>query len=287
MKHILLAFTIIVCSLSQSMSQNTIKQSNKKDTMNRIEKSKQKFEELFKQVQSVSNSDDPELMNILQRFIFGEVFYIGNLSDTTRELITITALATNQTLPQLKAHTNAALNIGVKPIEIREIIYQLAPFIGYPKVLNALDTINSVFKDRGIKLPLENEATIADSERFNKGKEIQTPIYGEGMKQNMKDLPGEFAEAVPRILTESCFGDFYTRNGLNLKTRELMIFCALATLGGADKQMGSHAVGNMKVGNDKETLLSALIQLYPYIGFPRIANAIYAIKEAKIEKDVH
>ncbi|WP_288072265.1 carboxymuconolactone decarboxylase family protein [Hydrotalea sp.] len=287
MKHILLAFTIIVCSLSQSMSQNTIKQSNKKDTMNRIEKSKQKFEELFKQVQSVSNSDDPELMNILQRFIFGEVFYIGNLSDTTRELITITALATNQTLPQLKAHTNAALNIGVKPIEIREIIYQLAPFIGYPKVLNALDTINSVFKDRGIKLPLENEATIADSERFNKGKEIQTPIYGEGMKQNMKDLPGEFAEAVPRILTESCFGDFYTRNGLNLKTRELMIFCALATLGGADKQMGSHAVGNMKVGNDKETLLSALIQLYPYIGFPRIANAIHAIKEAKIEKDVH
>lgn len=226
-------------------------------------------------------------MNILQRFIFGEVFYIGNLSDTTRELITITALATNQTLPQLKAHTNAALNIGVKPIEIREIIYQLAPFIGYPKVLNALDTINSVFKDRGIKLPLENEATIADSERFNKGKEIQTPIYGEGMKQNMKDLPGEFAEAVPRILTESCFGDFYTRSGLDLKTRELMIFCALATLGGADKQMGSHAVGNMKVGNDKETLLSALIQLYPYIGFPRIANAIYAIKEAKIEKDVH
>lgn len=287
MKHLLLAFTIIVCSLSQSMSQNTIKQSNKKDTMNRIEKSKQKFEELFKQVQSVSNSDDPELMNILQRFIFGEVFYIGNLSDTTRELITITALATNQTLPQLKAHTNAALNIGVKPIEIREIIYQLAPFIGYPKVLNALDTINSVFKDRGIKLPLENEATIADSERFNKGKEIQTPIYGEGMKQNMKDLPGEFAEAVPRILTESCFGDFYTRRGLNLKTRELMIFCALATLGGADKQMGSHAVGNMKVGNDKETLLSALIQLYPYIGFPRIANAIHAIKEAKIEKDVH
>ena len=52
-------------------------------------------------------------MNILQRFIFGEVFYIGNLDDKTRELITITVLATNETLPQLKAHTNAALNIRV------------------------------------------------------------------------------------------------------------------------------------------------------------------------------
>jgi 4-carboxymuconolactone decarboxylase len=287
MKVLLLALTMILLSLSKSTAQNPNKQTNKKDTMTRIERSKETYEKLFKQVQSLSGSDDPELMNILQRFIFGEVFFIGNLSDTTRELITITALATNQTLPQLRAHTNAALNIGVKPIEIREVIYSLAPFIGYPKVLNALDTVNSVFKGRGIKLPLENQATVADNERFNKGKEIQTPLYGEGMKQNMKDLPGEFADAVPRILTESCFGDFYTRNGLDIKTRELMIFCSLVSLGGADRQLGSHAVGNMKVGNDKETLLSALIQLYPYIGFPRIANAIYAIKDAKIEKDVH
>jgi len=287
MKHLLLALAVVTFSLSQSMAQNPIKQSNKNDSMNRIQKSKQTYEKLFQQVQSVSGSDDPELMSILQRFIFGEVFYIGNLSDTTRELITITALATNQTLPQLRAHTNAALNIGVKPIEIREVIYQLAPFIGYPKVLNALDTINAVFKSRNIQLPLQNEATISDSERFSKGEEIQTPLYGEGMKQNMKDLPGEFAEAIPRILTESCFGDFYTRGGLDIKTRELMIFCALTTLGGTDRQMGSHAVGNMKVGNDKETLLSALVQLYPYIGFPRIANAIYSIKDAKVEKDVH
>lgn len=287
MKRSLLVYTIVAFTISDTLAQNPIKETPKKDTMNRIERSKETYEKLFQQVQSVSSSDDPELMTILQRFIFGEVFYTGNLSDTTRELITITALATNQTLPQLRAHTNAALNIGVKPIEIREVIYQLAPFIGYPKVLNALDTINSVFKDRGIKLPLENQATVTDSERFDKGKAIQTPIYGEGMKQNMKDLPGEFAEAVPRMLTESCFGDFYTRNGLDLKTRELMTFCALTTLGGADKQMGSHATGNMKVGNDKETLFSALIQLYPYIGFPRIANAIYAIKDAKIETDVH
>jgi 4-carboxymuconolactone decarboxylase len=225
-------------------------------------------------------------MTILQRFIFGEVFYTGNLNDTTRELITITALTTNQTLPQLKAHTAAALNIGVKPVIIREVVYQLVPFIGYPKVLNALDTINSVFKSKGIPLPLQNAGTVTEEQRFEKGKAIQYPLYGEGMKQNMKDLPGEFAEAIPRVLTETCFGDYYTRSGLDIKPRELMIFCALATLGGTDRQMSSHAVGNMKVGNDKETLLSALFQLYPYIGFPRIANGVYAIKNAKIEKDV-
>lgn len=279
MKHQGLIFALILSSLTQLNAQQP---NNQVDTMNRVEKAKQKYEELFKQVQSVAGSDDPELMTILQRFIFGEVFYIGNLADSTRELITITALVTNQTLPQLKAHTNAALNIGVKPIVIREVVYQLAPFIGYPKVLNALETINSVFKSRKIKLPLQHAATVTEEQRFDKGKAHQYPLYGDGMKQNMKDLPGEFASALPNMVTETCFGDYYTRSGLDLKTRELMIFCALATLGGTERQVASHGLGNLKVGNDKETLLAALVQLYPYIGFPRIANAIYTIKDIKL-----
>ncbi|MEJ7677516.1 MAG: carboxymuconolactone decarboxylase family protein [Segetibacter sp.] len=210
MKQILLILTIITFSLLEVKAQvwNNSSKQTKTDT-GRIARAQKKYQDLFG-AQTVMNSSDPELMNILQRFIFGEVFYTGNLDDKTRELITITALTTNQTLPQLKVHTNAALNIGVKTVEIREVVYQLAPFIGYPKVLNALDTINSVFKSRGTKLPLENEATIADSQRFVKGKALQYPLYGEGMKQNMKDLPGGLGEAISRILTESCFGDFYT-----------------------------------------------------------------------------
>ena len=250
--------------------------------MNRIDRAKQKYQELFGP-QTVATSSDPELMDILQRFIFGEVFYIGNLDDKTRELITITVLATNQTLPQLKAHTNAALNIGVTPIEIREVVYQTAPFIGFPKVLNALNTINEVFESRNIELPLEKKGTITESERLEKGNEQQYPLYGNAMKQNMQDLPGEFAEVIPRILTELCFGDLYTRDGLDIKTRELIIFCALAALGGTERQMASHAVGNLKVGNSKETLLSAMVHCFPYIGFPRVSNAINVIKAAEIK----
>ena len=164
MKQILLIVTIALL-----MNNINAQDQTKSTDTGRIARTEKKYQELFG-APVVLNATDPELMTILQRFIFGEVFYTGNLDDKTRELITITALATNQTLPQLKAHTNAALNIGVKPIEIREVIYQLAPFIGYPKVLNALDTINSVFKSRGIQLPLQNETTIADSERFEKGK---------------------------------------------------------------------------------------------------------------------
>ena len=281
MKHLLLTGAIISFTFSLSSAQQPNKQSNKVDTANRIERAEKKYQQLFAQ-QIVESKTDPELMNILQRFIFGEVFYTGNLGDTTRELITITVLVTNQTLPQLKVHTAAALNVGVKPVRIREVVYQLAPFIGYPKVLNALDTINSVFKSRGIKLPLENAATVQEGDRFEKGSERQYPLYGDRIKDAMRDLPAGLGEVIPKMLTEG-FGDFYTREGLDIKTRELIIFCALATLGGTERQMASHAVGNLKVGNDKETLISAMIQCYPYIGFPRISNAIIIIKEAKIE----
>lgn len=270
-----LLFIIAFCasSILEATAQSTV------DT-SRLERARIKYQQLFG-AQSVMESPDPELMTMLQRLIFGEVFYAGNLDDRTRELITITALTTNQSLPQLKAHTQAALNIGVSPIEIREVIYQIAPFIGYPKILNALDTVNGVFKSRGIQLPLAGKGTVRESERFEKGREKQYPLYGDAMKEYMKDLPGGLGEVIPRLLTESLFGDFYTREGLDLKTRELLIFCALATLGGTERQMASHAVGNLKVGNSKETLISAMIQLYPYIGFPRISNAISVIKEAK------
>jgi 4-carboxymuconolactone decarboxylase len=174
MKFLLLTITITTLSFLQGKAQVLNKQRNQSATdTSRIERAKKKYQQLFA-AQIIESKTDPELMNILQRFIFGEVFYTGNLDDKTRELITITVLTTNQTLPQLKAHTNAALNIGITPIEIREVVYQTAPFIGFPKVLNALDTINSVFKSRGIPLPLENKATVVSMSDLKKAKRSST-----------------------------------------------------------------------------------------------------------------
>ena len=99
------------------------------------------YERLFGPRDTTAADNDPELMEILRRFIFGDVFDTGVLDDQTRELITVTVLACLQTLPQLKSHTAAALNVGVQPIQIREAIYQLAPFIGFPRTLNAIATI--------------------------------------------------------------------------------------------------------------------------------------------------
>jgi 4-carboxymuconolactone decarboxylase len=101
--------------------------------MDRVEKSQEKFKQQFGEGVTAAHATDPDFQDILSHFIFGEVFYQGNLDDKMRELITLVVLATNQTLPQLKAHVSAALNVGLTPVEIKEAVYQCAPYIGFPE----------------------------------------------------------------------------------------------------------------------------------------------------------
>lgn len=242
----------------------------------------QKADETFKRLfaaQRQADPTDPELMQILQEFIFGEVFYIGDLDDKTRELITVVSLASIQTLPQLKAHINAALNVGNTPLAVREALYLCAPFIGFPRTLNAIAVFNEVAKERGIPLPLKDQGTVSDQTRYAKGLEIQTPLYGDEVKTAMAALPAPYAEKVPYILTSFAFGDFYTRKGLSEKEKELLVLVILAA-GGADKQLSAHIIGNFKAGNSKETLLAAMVQAMPYIGMPNALTAINLIKNA-------
>lgn len=121
MKNKLLTFILTLIVSVPIIAQDN-QQTNKITEMNRIELAKTVYKELFEGGALTNTGSDPELMNILQKYIFGEVFNTGNLDIKTRELITIVTLTTMQTLPQLKSHTNAALNVGVPPIEIREAI---------------------------------------------------------------------------------------------------------------------------------------------------------------------
>ena len=258
-------------------------QKNEDKNMSRTEICQKNFRTLFKGEALSKQGSDPEMMEILQKYIFGEIFTVGNLDLKTRELITITTLATMQTLPQLKAHTNGALNAGATPLEIREAMYQLAPFIGFPKTLNAIATVNEVFKEQGIELPLKSAKTVEENERFEKGYAIQNPVYGNEIKEALSNLPDNMGDDVSRFLTEFCFGDIYTRDALDIKTRELLILTVLVTNGKFDT-LESHIKGNLKVGNSKETITSAIIQAMPYVGFPNAISSLKVLKKVLNEQ---
>jgi 4-carboxymuconolactone decarboxylase len=269
-----LALTGAVALVATKAVNAQMEQAQREDEERRLEITLETIGELFTLKQT-----DPELVSIRDNFI-EDIHHSGALTDENRALISIVALATQQAFPQLKQITHQALELGVSPLVIRESVYLAAAFIGFPKTENAIAAVNGVFAQRNISLPLVEAGTVYQDARYEKGLSLQAPIYGNEIKDAMKGLPGNLGEDIPRFLTELLFGDFYTRKGLDLKTRELLSLSILATLG-TEKQIRAHAIGNLKVGNDKATLIAAMVQCLPYIGFPYMFNAINAIRSVE------
>ena len=137
---------------------------------------------------------------------------------------------------------------------------------------------NDVLRRRGVALPLEGQSTVSSDDRFEKGLAVQRSIFGERIDRMHEEAP-ENQVHIQRYLSADCFGDYYTRGGLDVKTRELLTFSMLVSLGGCESQVKGHIQGNANVGNGKATLLAVVTQLLPYIGYPRTLNAIACLNE--------
>lgn len=281
LKKIFALTLIFMCTQANFVFASANKNENKK--MTREEICNKNLAQLFSGLQLSEEGTDAEIMQILQKYIFGEVFTVGDLDMKTREMITITTLTTMQTLPQLKGHIEAALNVGVTPIEIREVIYQCGVMVVFPRALNALKVMNEVFKERNIEIPLGKTATVDENSRHKKGLEIQQSLYGNNMQNALKGLPDNMGEAAYNFMVEVYFGDIYTRKGLDIKTRELLAISTLTTLGNT-QTLKSHIKSNLKAGNSIETVTATIIQTMPYVGFANGLSALKVVKEVINEK---
>ena len=217
-------------------------------------------------------------MEIITNFSLDEAQEYDYLDEKTRQMVILSATIAVQTPKRYEVAVKAALNVGVTPIEIKEILYQAVPYVGLLKVLDLLDVTNKIFEERGIKLPLEKQGTTSLENRFDKGLEVQKSIFGDVIDKNYENSP-ENQVHIQKFLSDNCFGDYYTRNGLDVKTRELITFSILISQGGCEPQVKGHIAGNVNVGNDKQTLLNTVTALLPYIGYPRSLNAISCINE--------
>jgi 4-carboxymuconolactone decarboxylase len=163
-------------------------------------------------------------------------------------------------------------------VEIKEVLYQSVPYVGIAKVLDFLHATNEVLVSRGFTLPLAGQSTTTPETRQEKGLALQKAINGKRIDEMYKASPPNQLH-IQKFLSANCFGDYYTRTGLDIKTRELLTYSILISMGGVEAQVKGHIQANVNVGNDKQTLLTVTTQLLPYIGYPRTLNAIKAINE--------
>ena len=122
--------------------------------MSRYEKGKETLEsiqgksveEIFKGLEDIA----PDLSRFVIEYPYSEIYTRKDLDLKTREICTVSALTVLGTIPQLKEHINAALNVGNTPSEIVEVIMQMSAYCGFPKSINAMMAAKEVFNERGL-----------------------------------------------------------------------------------------------------------------------------------------
>ena len=111
------------------------------------------------------------------------------------------------------------------------------------KVFDFLHATNDVLTDRGVELPLPGQSTTTRETRAEKGLAVQKQIVGDaGVDRLYATAPAD-EQHIQRYLSANCFGDHYTRTGIDLPTRELLTFALLVALGGCDPQVKGHVAG--------------------------------------------
>ena len=134
MKRIIGIIALVLAGSLSAMAQTT-------DNMDRIEICKQNYRTLFGGEALTGQGSDPEMMDILQKLIFGDIYSRGALDLQTRELLGYCVLTTLEAESQLHSHYHGNINAGNSPETLTAAVIQCLPYIGFPAVIKALRII--------------------------------------------------------------------------------------------------------------------------------------------------
>ena len=242
-------------------------------------RARQNHEALFPQHVSTLATTDPELIEIFDNFAFDEVLQGSTLDVRIRLMVQLAAIIASQAVREYRVMLGAAFNVGVTPVEVKEIVYQAIPYAGLAKVFDFIHVTNEVLIERGVTLPLPAQSRTTPENRLQVGRQVQEQIVSPEVVEKLYASAPADEQHIQRFLSANCFGDWVGRGGIDIQTRELLTFSMLAALGGCDPQVKGHVNANLRVGNDRARLIDVATQLLPFIGYPRTLNALRAIDE--------
>lgn len=204
------------------------------------ENARKAHEQLFPDHASSLATNDPELVEIFETFAFDEALRESKLDPRTRLMVQLAALIACQAVNAYRVMLGAALTVGVTPVEAKELVYQAVPYVGMAKVYDFIHATNEALTDRGVELPLPPQSTTTAETRAEKGLAVQTEIIGAARVERLHASAPDDQQHIQRFLAAHCFGDHYTRDGIDVPTRELLTLSMLVALGGCDAQVKGH-----------------------------------------------
>lgn len=208
----------------------------------------------------------------MKKYMYGDVRTQSVLPFRDHELVTLAVLTATGHSEWVEKEVSGALSGGVSPLDIREAIYQTAPYTGFPDALASLKEAVKAFKKANVKLPLEDRATTDDTNRLDRGVAFQIGTYGERIRRMREEAPAN-QKPLQDNLSAFCFGDMYTRDSLDLRTREMITIAVIGAMG-VEPQFKSHVAGGLAAGLSQDEIISVVTVMNPYVGFPKTLNAL-------------
>lgn len=212
----------------------------------------------------------PALDKYTQERLLGEVWKRPGLSPRDRSIVTLAALiARNQTIA-LADHLKLALDHGVKPAEISEIITHLAFYAGWANAMAAVAVAKDVFAERNIS-----------PDRLAAASPVLLPVNAVAEADRAKRVGDQFGAMFPGVVqytTDVLFRDLWLRPDLAPRDRSLVTISALIANGQVAQLTGHIPIG-MNNGLTQAEIVEAITHLAFYVGWPNVFSAMPVAKQ--------
>lgn len=210
----------------------------------------------------------PGLGHFTDDVLFGEVWLRKELAPRDRSLVTVAALVSTGKIGQIPGHVRRALDNGVTPGEIGELVTQLAFYTGWPNAISAVTEVKKVFDERKIGPVQDGEATPIVLEA--------TAEAARAAAVNAAVAPT--APALAELTNRVLFGDLWRRQELAPRDRSLVTMAALIAIG-QPEQLPFHANRAMDNGLTRIEAAEVATHLGFYAGWPRAMSAVPVLEK--------
>jgi 4-carboxymuconolactone decarboxylase len=212
----------------------------------------------------------PALEHYTQDLVLGELWQRPGLSPRDRSIVTLSVLVAKNQAHELPFHLKRALDSGVKPGEIAELITHLAFYSGWANATAADAAARSVFTERKI-----------DAAQLPPAKPAPLPLDEKAEAARAKNVEENFGKTAPGVVqytTDALFRDLWLRPGLAPRDRSLVTVSALVA-NGQVAQITYHLNRAMDNGLTEEQASETLTQLAFYAGWPNVFSAMPVFKD--------
>jgi 4-carboxymuconolactone decarboxylase len=212
----------------------------------------------------------PALDRYAQERLLGGVWKRAGLAPRDRSIVTLAALIARNQVVEMSHYLNLAIDQGVAPREISEIITHLAFYSGWGNAMSAVLVAKSVFAARRIgsdQLPAASPALL--------------PLDGASEADRATRVGDQFGAAFPAVVqntTDILFRDLWLRPDLAPRDRSLVTVGALIA-SGQMAQLGGHLNRAMDNGLTQAEAAEAIAHLAFYAGWPSAFSAMPVAKE--------